>query len=69
MKTYILIAALLVASMLFFGCTQDETQIPTTDNNTGVSDTNVVLETQIVDQEITGNWVNENEVIDTGSVI
>lgn len=66
MKTYILLAALLVATMLFFGCTQDQTTNVPTETP---ADTNVVLETQIVDQEISNNWVNENEVVDTGSII
>lgn len=62
MKAYILVTALLVASMLFFGCTETA-PISTPE------DTNVVAETQIVDQEITSNWVSENETVDTGSVI
>lgn len=65
MKTQILIAALLVMSMLFFGCTQDQTTIPT-DNP---ADTNVVAETQMVDQEISSDLVNENGIVDTGSAI
>lgn len=66
MKAQILII-LLIASMLLLGCTQE---VANNDTNTNQpSDTNIVTEAQIVEQEINNEWINENETIDTGSVI
>ena len=65
MKIQILIV-LLVISMLLLGCTQEQTNNIDTPNNT---DTNISTENQILEQEINQDWINENEVVDTGSVI
>jgi len=68
MKTKILII-LLIVSMLLFGCTQTQDQINVDNNNQIPTDTNLNQENQIVEQELNEGWINENEVIDTGSVI
>jgi uncharacterized lipoprotein YajG len=68
MKTQILVI-LLIASMMLLGCTQTSDQINTNVNTQPITDTNVTSETQLVDQEITSDWINESETIDTGSVI
>lgn len=65
MKLQILII-LLVISMLLLGCTQEQT-INT--DNTKNTDTNITTENQVLEQEINQDWINENEVVDTGSVI
>ncbi len=65
-----IIIALLIVSMLLFGCTQAQDQIKVNDaNNQTPLDTNTTTDTQIVEQQINDGWINENEVIDTGSVI
>ena len=68
MKAQILIV-LLVFSMLLFGCTQTQEQTNTDTNNPAPVDTNVVAESQIVEQELNEGWINENEIIDVGSLI
>ncbi len=68
MKTQILVI-LLIASMMLLGCTQTSDQTNTNVNTQPITDTNVTSETQLVDQEITNEWINESETIDTGSVI
>ena len=68
MKAQILIV-LLVFSMLLFGCTQTQEQPNTNTNNATTADTNVLAETQIIEQEINEGWINENETIDVGSVL
>ena len=68
MKTQILVI-LLIASMMLLGCTQTSDQTNTNVNTQPITDTNVTSETQLVDQEITSDWINESETIDTGSVI
>jgi len=69
MKTQILIA-LLIVLVLLFGCTQEQ---PVVVNNTNLTptdtNTNITTENQIIEQELNEGWINENELIDTGSVI
>lgn len=72
MKTETIIAVLLVASLLlFFGCTQEQTnngQSNTIDTNESI-DTNVTADSQTIENDITSNWINESEVVDTGSML
>jgi hypothetical protein len=66
MKAQILII-LLISLTLLLGCTQEEIKIDT--NSQTLSDTNINSETQIIEQQINQDWINENEVLDIGSVI
>ena len=54
---------------MLLGCTQTSNQTNTNVNTQPITDTNVTSETQLVDQELTSDWINESETIDTGSVI
>ena len=69
MKSQILIA-LLIVSMLLFGCTQTQDQVKVNDtNNQTPADTNTTADTQTVEQQVNDGWINENEVVDVGSAI
>jgi PBP1b-binding outer membrane lipoprotein LpoB len=68
MKTQIILIILLIASMLLLGCTQEQ-PISIDTNNQIPSDTNLSTEDKLIEQEMIEGWINENEVVDVGSVI